>query len=88
VDYALACVIISVKTCASMQLSDSLVTFHRVPLHCPHPILQFPTNATNDPFSNFIACRDIPEGVREFKYFNENRVHCLGCLDQFCGLVF
>jgi hypothetical protein len=60
VDYALECVITSVKTCASMRLSDSLVTFHRVPLHCPQPVFKFPTNAINDLFSNFSSCTDIP----------------------------
>jgi hypothetical protein len=39
--YALECVITSVKTYASMWLSDSLVIFHRVPLHCPQPALNF-----------------------------------------------
>jgi hypothetical protein len=70
VDYALECVITSVTTYVSVRLSDSLVTFHRVPLHFPQAVLKFPTKATNDLFSNFSACRDIPEGVREIKHFN------------------
>ena len=64
VDYILECVITSVKKCTSVRLSDSLVAFHRVPFHCPQPVLQFPTDATNNLFSNFSACRDIPESVR------------------------
>ena len=69
-DYTLECVITSVKTCTSLRLSDSLVTFHRVPLRCPQFVLKFSTNANNDLFLNFSSCRDIPEVVRHFKHFN------------------